>query len=131
MSSRFAMSASMTVGILAVVGLGALVYYEPPTSLFTALALFLVLVAVSGVTSPFWRLLLRKVFSRRNEQEVTKVSLRFGLWTGVFIASVMLLKVLDFMDRVLILAVLALLIMLEMFFQQNEARKRPSRKTRR
>jgi len=59
------------------------------------------------------------------------MGMRFGLWSGVFLASLALLKVLGFMDRVLVLAILGLLIMIEMFLQQNGDRKTASRRSRR
>ena len=122
---------SLIVGALALAGLGALVYSAPPSNALTALALLLVLLAVTGLTAPFWRLLLRRILSKRPDREITGMGLRFGLWSGVFITGVILLQVLGFMNQVLILALLALLIMIEMLFQQNADAKRPSRKTRR
>ncbi len=131
MNSRLSITISLLVGALALAGLGALVYSAPPSNALTALALLLVLLAVTGLTAPFWRLLLRRILSKRTDREITGMGLRFGLWSGVFATGVILLQVLGFMNQVLILALLALLIMIEMLFQQNADAKRPSRKTRR
>ena len=131
MSSRFWMTISLLAGGLSLAGLGVVVNYLPPSRALTALALLLILLVVAGLTAPLWRLILRRITSGRTDWEVTVMGLRFGLWSGIFVTSVVLLKLLGFMDRVLILALLALLIMIEMFFQQNAASKRPSRKTRR
>ena len=131
MSSRFWMTISLLAGGLSLAGLGVVVNYLPPSRALTALALLLILLVVAGLTAPLWRLILRRITSGRTDWEVMVMGLRFGLWSGIFVTSVVLLKLLGFMDRVLILALLALLIMIEMFFQQNAASKRPSRKTRR
>jgi hypothetical protein len=74
---------------------------------------------------------MKKVSPKSSSSEVTVMGLRLGLWSGIFVASVILLRILNFMDRVLILAVLALLIMIEMFLQQNAAKKRAARRGRR
>lgn len=122
---------SPLVGALSLAGLGAMVYNTTPSNALTVLALLLVLLAVTGLTAPFWRLFLRRILSKRSGREITGMGLRFGLWSGVFATGVLLLQVLGFMNQVLILALLALLIMIEMLFQQNTDTKRPSRKTRR
>ena len=131
MSSRLSISLSLLVGLLALAGLGAIIVYLPPTSTFMGLALVLLLVSITGLTMPFWRLLLRRLLSEKDEGRLMAMSLRFGLWSGVFATSLVLLKLLNFMDSVLILAILALLIMMEMFFQQTSARRRSTRRTRR
>ncbi len=126
-----ALLGSLGIGALAGVGLAVVVYYEPPTSFWTVVALGLVVMAVMGVTAPLWRLALRRIMPALDEGEITRMSFRFGLWSGIFVASLILLKILGFMDSILILAILGLLIMLEMFLQQNTSHKRTSRKTRR
>ncbi len=131
MKQRLVMLASLIMGALSGVGLAAVVYYKPPTSFWTALALGLIIVAVMGITAPVWRLALRRFLPAADESEITRMSFRFGLWSGIFVASLILLKILGFMDGILVLAVLGLLIMLEMFLQQNAAHKRTSRRTRR
>jgi len=131
MKSRTIVILSLLIGLLSGAGLAALVYYEPPTSLFRALALALIILTVAGLIGPVLGVILRKIMPKADAGRMTMMGLRFGLWLGIFIASLVLLKMLHFMDSVLILAILALLMMIEMFLQQNAARKNPSRKSRR
>jgi hypothetical protein len=131
MKLRITTVGSLFVGLLASAGLIALVIYVPPTMPWLALAIFLTLLAVMGFSAPIWRLVLRKLLPRQDDKEVGRMGWRFGLWTGVFVASLGVLKILGFADRVLILALLALLIMIEMFLQQNAARKYSSGRSRR
>ena len=119
------------LGALAGAGLAALIFYLPPATSSVALAIFLVLLTVMGFSTPVWRLVLHKILPKQNNRKVDIMSWRFGLWSGIFIASLVLLKILGFMDRVLILAILALLIMLEMFLQQNSVRKQSTTRSRR
>ncbi len=130
MSPRFADLLSLFIGLLAVAGLAALIIQIPPSPFYEAVALLLILAAVAGLTMPLWRRLLRKLISKGDEQESLVVGMRFGLWTGLFAVALVLLRALDFMDRVLILAILVLLIMIEMFIQQHAARKRSVRRPR-
>jgi MFS family permease len=131
MKSRTIVILSLLIGLLSGAGLAALVYYEPPTSLLRALALALIVLTVAGLIGPVLGVILRKIMPKADAGRMTMMGLRFGLWLGIFIASLVLLKMLHFMDSVLILAILALLMMIEMFLQQNAARKNPSRKSRR
>ena len=118
---------SLLIAILAAAGLAALVINLPPQTHFIALALMLAVLVVGGMTEPVWRRVLKKMLIKIPEEEVTMMGVRFGLWTGLFVASLVILHIIHFMDRVLIIAILALLIMLEMFLQQNIAGKRRKR----
>lgn len=131
MKDHMAMVGSLLVAGLASAGLAALVIFEPPTTVWTALALVLIVVIVMGFTAPVWRLALRRIKPKKDDRAVTLMGLRFGLWSGIFIASFFLLKILGFTDQVLILAILALLIMIEMFLQQSSSHKKTSRKAKR
>ena len=131
MSSRLIDLLSLFVGVGAAAGLSYLILQKPPSALYEATALLLILIAVTGLTAPLWRLLLRKLINGADEEELTGMSIRFGFWTGLFIASLILLRILNFADRVLMLAILVLLIMIEMFLQQRAASKRGNRRTRR
>lgn len=131
MNSRLVIFISLTVGALSSAGLAALVYYAPPTGALTALALLLIMLIVMGFSGPVWGAVLRRMMPKADGRTMVMMGMRFGLWSGIFSASLVLLKVLDFMDRVLILAILALLIMIEMFLQQNAGRKKTHRKSRR
>jgi len=131
MNTRLVILISLLVGALSGAGLAALVYYEPPTGVFTALALLLIVLTVMGLSGPAWGAVLRRMTPKTAGRAVVVMGMRFGLWSGVFLASLALLKVLGFMDRVLVLAILGLLIMIEMFLQQNGDRKTASRRSRR
>jgi uncharacterized membrane protein YcaP (DUF421 family) len=121
----------LLIGLLSGAGLATLIYYEPPTLLFRALALLLVVLTVMGLIGPVLGVIMRRIMPKSDAGRMTMMGLRFGLWLGIFTASLILLKMLNFMDTVLILAILALLMMIEMFLQQNAARKNPSRKSKR
>ncbi len=125
------MLGSLLIGLLSLAGLGALIYLEPPNNTRIALGLALVVLAAMGLTAPIWRQIMKKVTPKSSDREVTLVGLRLGLWTGIFLASIAVLKLINFLDRVLVLAILALLIMIEMFLQQNAAKKRASGRSRR
>jgi flagellar basal body-associated protein FliL len=125
------MLGSLLVGLLSLAGLGALIYLEPPNSNRIALGLVLVVLAVMGITAPVWRQAMKKATPKSSDREVTLVGLRLGLWSGIFLASIAMLKLVNFLDRVLVLAILALLIMIEMFLQQNAAKKRAARRSKR
>jgi len=131
MKSRTTIILSLLIGLLSGAGLAALIYYEPPTLLFRALALLLVVLTVMGLIGPVLGVIMRRIMPKSDAGRMTMMGLRFGLWLGIFTASLILLKMLNFMDTVLILAILALLMMIEMFLQQNAARKNPSRKSKR
>jgi hypothetical protein len=131
MNARLTMSGSLLVGVASLAGLAALINLEQPSKWLIGLGLLLVVLAMLGFTAPVWRLIMKKVSPKSSSSEVTVMGLRLGLWSGIFVASVILLRILNFMDRVLILAVLALLIMIEMFLQQNAAKKRAARRGRR
>ncbi|HEY81322.1 MAG TPA: hypothetical protein G4O05_09660 [Caldilineae bacterium] len=131
MSPRLADILSLIAGLAAAAGLAALIIQVPPAPLYKAAALTLILIAVAGVAAPLWRRLLRQLIGKANDREIAAMGLRFGVWTGLFIASLVLLRVIHFLDRVLILAILLLLIMIEMFLQQHAARKRRARRPRR
>jgi len=118
---------SLLVAILATAGLAALVINLPPQPFFVAVALALIVLVVGGFTAPVWRILLKKMLVKTPEREVIMMGVRFGLWSGLFVASLVILNIIHFVDRVLIIAILALLIMLEMFLQQNIAGKRRKR----
>ena len=131
MKHRAIMVGSLVTGALASAGLAALVIYMPPTTVWTALALALIVVIVMGFSAPVWRAVLHRFMPKKDAREITILGFRFGLWSGIFIASIFLLRIMGFTDRVLILAILALLIMIEMFLQQSGTRKKTSRRTRR
>ncbi len=132
MSPRLVDLLSLFVGLAAAAGLTAMIIQLPPSPLYEAAALLFILLAVAGLTAPLWRRLLRKLMGgKAGEGEITVMGVRFGMWTGLFVASLVLLRVLAFTDRVLILAILVLLIMVEMFLQQRAASKRGARRSRR
>ncbi len=132
MSPRLADFLSLFVGLAAAAALTAMITQRRPSPLYEAAALLLILLAVAGLTAPLWRRLLRKLVSgKAGEGEITVMGVRFGVWTGLFIAGLVLLRALNFTDRVLILAILALLIMIEMLLQQRAASKRGARRPRR
>ena len=124
------MLGSLLMGALALAGLGALIYLEKPSTFRIALGLLLIVLMVMGLTAPFWRLFMKKIIPGNTGDDATAAGLRLGLWSGIFVASVLLLRITNFMDRVLVLAILALLIMIEMFLQQNAAKKRTSKRGR-
>jgi len=130
MKSRISTFGSLLISIVALAGLITLIIYVPPTRLWLALAIFLVMLVVGGLFVPIWQMILHRFLSQQNEQEINFMGWRFGLWTGIFVASLIGLKILGFADRVLILAIFALLMMLEMFLQQNSIRQRSSRRRR-
>jgi len=131
MKFRVTPTLTLVLGIMAGIGLVALVIYSPPTSWGVVLALFLVLVAVMGISTPIWRMFLQKILPKQKNYVTDAMSWRFGLWTGIFAASVLLLRILGFANNVLFLAVFALLIMMEMFWQQNFPPPRSSGRSRR
>ncbi len=131
MNSRFADIFSLLVGLLATASLAYLIIQVPPSTLHQLMALLLVILMVMGLSAPIWRRILRKFIPRAKERETAIMGIRFGLWTGLFIATLLLLRVMHFMDRILILAILVLLIMIEMFLQQHAAQKRNAQRSRR
>ena len=131
MRTRLLMFGSLLLGALSLAGLGALIYLENPSTILIAAVLLLIVLTVMGFTAPLWRLIMKKIIPGNRENDATAAGLRLGLWSGIFVASVLLLKIVNFMDRVLILAILAMLIMIEMFLQQNAAKKRTSERGKR
>ena len=131
MKQRIISVGSLLAGVLAGAGLVAVIYTKPPTPFWTVVALGLIIMVITAATTPLWRRVLRRLTPTVAEHTIDIMGFRFGLWSGIFVASIVLLKIMDFLDGILILAILALLIMLEMFLQQNNARKRPSRRRRR
>ena len=131
MNSRLVILISLMAGALSAAGLAALIQYTAPTGALTALALLLIVLAVAGFSGPVWGAVLHRVMPKTGNRNAVMMGMRIGLWGGIFVASLVLLKILGFMDSVLILAILALLIMVEMFLQQNATRKTSSRKSRR
>ena len=131
MRTRLLMFGSLLMGVLSLAGLGALIYLEAPSNTWIAAGLLLVVLTIMGFTAPLWRLVMKKIIPGNNGDGATMAGLRLGLWSGIFVASVLLLKIVNFMDRVLILAILAMLIMIEMFLQQNAAKKRTSKRGKR
>ncbi len=127
MSSRWLDVGSGLVGLAAGAGLVALIWYVPPDPWMVMVALLLVLLTLMGLSAPLWRRLLRKVIHKGTEGDVARMGLRFGFWTGLFVAILIFLQIQQFMDRILVLAILALFIMVEMFLQQHAARKRSRR----
>lgn len=129
MSPRLVDLLSLFVGIISAAALAAMIIQFPPSPIYEIVALLLILLAISGLTTPLWRRLLHKFLPKADAREIMVMSTRFGLWTGMFLASLVLLRVLNFMDRVLILAILVLIIMVEMLLQQrarsHHSRRRP------
>ncbi len=131
MNPRFADIFGLVMGLLTMISLAFLITQFPPSISHQLLALILILLMVVGFTTPIWRRILRKFIPSAREEETASMGLRFGLWTGLFIATLLFLRVMHFMDRILILAILALLIMIEMFLQQHAAQKRAKQRSRR
>ncbi len=121
MFTRFSTLISLTMGALAAAGLAALVYSVPPTRFRVAIALFLIGVMTIGFTYPLWVVLLRKLLPGKAKDDLLVMGLRFGVWSGIFVTSLFLLKFLHFLDRVVILAILALLMMVETLLQQRQS----------
>ncbi len=131
MNPRVADIFGLVMGLLTMISLAFLIIQFPPSMSHQLLALILILLMVVGFTAPIWRRILRKFIPSAREEETASMGLRFGLWTGLFIATLLFLRVMHFMDRILILAILALLIMIEMFLQQHAAQKRAKQRSRR
>ncbi len=124
MSPRLFDSLTLLVGLAAVAGLAALVLTTPPTPMLEAVALLLVLLAGFGLTAPVWHRLFQKLLPASHATSPMVMGGRFGVWTGLFLAGLLLLQITHMMGRILVLALLVILVMLETFFQQQTARRR-------
>ena len=131
MTARMIRLSALGLGVLAAAGLGVLAYAVPPSPPWIALALLLIALTVMGLSASVWGLIVHKLAPKSSAESAMLMGLRLGLWTGLFVASVLLLQLLGFTDRVLILVILALLIMIETFLQQNAARKKTGKRSRR
>ena len=121
MKPRIAILISVLVAMAAWVGLAGLVRQFQPTPTLLAAALALVAIAVSGTTMPFWYLLQRRLAPKRSPKTLVGVALREGVWTGLFAAALLFLRVNDLLNGVLVLVVVVVLFLLETFLQQRGA----------
>ena len=127
MSPRWVDVLIWLMGLAAGAGLAALIWYVPPNPWSIMVGLLLVGLTLMGLSAPLWRRLLRKMIHKGEDGEIVRMGLRFGFWTGLFVAVLIFLQIQQFMDRILVLAILTLFIMVEMFLQQHAARKRGRR----
>ena len=121
MKPRIAILISVLVAMAAWVGLAGLVRQFQPTPPLLAAALALVAIAVSGTTMPFWYLLQRRLAPKRSPKTLVGVALREGVWTGLFAAALLFLRVNDLRNGVLVLVLAVVLFLLETFLQQRGA----------
>ena len=119
MTLRITYFASVSLGVLAWGGLAALIYYFPPESLTLAAALLLLVLAIAGTSVPLWGRLQARLTPKMIQPAVRNAALRQGLWAGLFAASVVVLRLLQLLDWILVLVLLILFIMLETFIQQR------------
>lgn len=121
MKPRSAILISVLMAVAAWAGLAALVRQLQPTPGLLAAALALVAIGVAGATMPFWYLLQRRLAPKRNPKSLTGVALREGVWTGLFAAALLFLRVRDLLNGVLVLVLAVVLFLLETFLQQRRA----------
>jgi hypothetical protein len=121
MKPRLAISASLLVAILAWAGLAVIVRQFQPTPPLLAAALVLVAIGVAGATMPFWYLLQRRLAPKRNPKTLVGAAAREGLWMGLFAAALVLLRIYDLLNGVLVLVLALVLFLLETFLHQRPA----------
>ena len=121
MKPRIAILISVLVAMAAWAGLAGLVRQFQPTPPLLAAALALVAIAVAGTTVPFWYLLQRRLAPKRNPKTWVGVALREGVWTGLFAAALLFLRLNDLLNGVLVLVLAVVLFLLETFLQQRGA----------
>ena len=119
MSTRTAYILSLLVGLLSWGALAAVVYYLSPDSHWNqAMALLLLVVAISATAAPLWGRVHRRL-SPESKQPVLRVAFRQGLWSGLFIAILLIFHFVGLLDWILVLVTLMLFALLEAFLQQR------------
>ena len=121
MKPRIAIPISLLVALAAWVGLAGLVRQLQPSPPLLAAALALVAIAVAGTTMPFWYLLQRRLAPKRSPKTMVGSAWREGVWLGLFAAALLLLRVYNLLNGVLILVLAVVLFLLETFLQQRGA----------
>ncbi len=121
MKPRIAILISVLVAMAAWAGLAGMVRQFQPAPPLLAAALALVAIAVAGTTMPFWYLLQRRLAPKRNPKTLVGVAVREGVWTGLFAAALLFLRVNDLLNGVLVLVLAVVLFLLETFLQQRGA----------
>ena len=119
MSPRRFVVISLVVAVLAWAGLAGLVYLLDPTPVLIPAAAVLAVLAVAATTSPLWLRVQQRLTPGLPAGRLPGVALRQGLWSGLFVAAVLLLRVYHLLDWVLAMVLLALFVMLEAFLQQR------------
>lgn len=120
MSPRIASSISLLVALLAGAGLAALVNYTKPSSPGIMLAAPLVVLVVGGLSMPLWLLAQRRLTPTLPARLLVRTAGREGLWSGLYAALLVGLRVFGSLDWVMVVVLAALFIMLELFLQQRQ-----------
>lgn len=108
--------------------MAALINYTKPNSSEIVLAAPLVVLTVAGLTTPLWLLLQRRLVPGLPARPLVRAALREGLWTGLYMALVVGLRVFGYLDWLMMLVLATLFIMLELFLQQRQRPQPAARK---
>lgn len=120
MTPRVAAFLSLFVALLAGAGFAALVNYTKPSTPGILLALPLLILIVVGLSIPIWLLIQRRLAPKLASGVLVRTALREGLWSGLYAALLILLRVFGYLDWVMVVVLAALFIMLELFLQQRQ-----------
>ena len=128
MSTRSAIFVSLLIGLLGWGALAALIIRTGPEPVFIALALVSAAIAIAGTTMPIWLRLQQRLTPGLRRPDLVAAAAREGVWTGMFVAALLVLHIFSFLDWVLALVLLVLFAMLEAFLQQRsrEASAKPA-----
>lgn len=119
MSTRSAIIISLLIGSLAWGALAALIMLAGPHPSYVALALALTAIALAATSIPMWLRLQQRIAPHIGKRDLLAAATREGIWTGLFVAALLVLRVFRFLDWVLALVLLVLFAMLEVFLQQR------------
>ncbi len=121
MKPRLAIAISLLLAAAAWACLAGIVRQFQPTPRLMGAALGLAVIAVAATTMPFWYALQRRLARGRHPRILVGSSVREGLWTGLFVGALLVLRYYDLLNGVLVLVIALALFLLETFLRQRSA----------
>lgn len=119
MSLRRLLLISWTLALLCWGALAAIVHLFAPSQVWQAVALVLATAGAATTTTPLWWRVQQRLDAQVKVEALPRLAARQGLWAGLFVGLVLLLRLLQALDGALVLVLLALFVMLEMLIQQR------------
>lgn len=128
MTLRQILLPSILIALLSLGMLAVLVIYIPPTLPTVALALLLVTLAIAAVTAPILGRIQQRIAPPSRADELPRLAIRQGLWAGLYVATLLILRLLHLLDPIFALVLLALFILIENFLQTRASWQQTSPK---